>query len=233
MKPIKIVLIAALISVIQSCKPDQKQTEIPINSLVAQPIIERIEFGFNLDDFVVIRDTIKKGDSFGEILERNKVGYPKIFNIAEKAKDTFDIRKLRIGKPYTLLCSKDSLQTPQCFIYQPNKEDYVVINFQDSIHAYTKTKPIKYVDRVASGTIPNKSNISVVLDKKGLSIQLANIMADNIYAWTIDFNRLQPGDKFKVIYTDKYIDDSIYVGVHNIKAAFFEHKNEPFYAFEF
>ena len=58
-------------------------------------------------------------------------------------------------------------------------------------------------------------------------------MADEIYAWTIDFRRLQPGDRFKVVYTDKYIDDSIYAGIHEIKAAYFEHNNEPFYAFEF
>jgi hypothetical protein len=67
------------------------------------------EFGFNLSDYVVKRDTIRRGDTFGLILERNKIGYPKIFHIAEKAKDTFDIRKLQVGKPYTLLCSKDSL----------------------------------------------------------------------------------------------------------------------------
>ncbi|MBT8245784.1 MAG: M23 family metallopeptidase, partial [Winogradskyella sp.] len=37
----------------------------------------------------------------------------------------------------------------------------------------------------------------------------------------------------KVIYTDKYIDDSIYAGVDRVKAAYFEHNKEPFYAFEF
>ena len=58
-------------------------------------------------------------------------------------------------------------------------------------------------------------------------------MADEIYAWTIDFRRLQKGDRFKVIYTDKYIDDSIYVGVHNVKAAYFEHNGDSLYAFEF
>src|SRR5699024_4371030 len=41
------------------------------------------------------------------------------------------------------------------------------------------------------------------------------------------------GDRFKVIYTEKYIDDSIYAGVDQIKAAYFEHKGEPFYAFRF
>ena len=55
----------------------------------------------------------------------------------------------------------------------------------------------------------------------------------DIYAWTISFVKLQEGDRFKVIYEDKYIDDSIYVGVNKIKAAYFEHKKEPFYAFEY
>ena len=228
----KLIAILVLGSLI-SCKDEVKTNDLTSPEAAVVKEADKFEFGFNLNDFVVVRDTIQKGDSFGEILERNKIGYPKIFNIVEKAKDSFDIRRLQIGKPYTLLCSKDSLQLPQCFIYQPNRENYVVINFQDSIHAYTSKKPIKYVEKVASGVIPNNSNISEVLDKLGLSVQLAYKMADDIYAWTIDFNRLQAGDRFKVIYTDKYIDDSIYAGVDNIKAAYFEHKNQPLYAFEF
>lgn len=231
----KFVLIAVLLCVIQSCKTEQKsQQEQPLNDLVAEPIIkENIEFGYNLDDYIVVRDTVRKGDSFGEILERNRIGYPKIFHIAEKAKDSFDIRKIQVGRPYTLLCSNDSLQTPQCFIYQPNKVDYVVIEFADSINAYTKSKPITYIEKTASGVITKGNGISVILEQQGLSPRLAFEMADNIYAWTIDFNRLQPGDKFKVIYDDKYIDDSIYAGIDKIKAAYFEHNKEPFYAFEF
>lgn len=234
MKPIKIVLIAALLGVIQSCKSDKTANEIPVNSIAeAKPVVEKIEFGYNLNDYVVVRDTIKKGDSFGQIMERNRIGYPQIYNIVEKIKDSFNIAKLQQGKPYTILCSKDSLQLPQSFIYQPNVEEYVVINFKDSIHAYSKKKPIKYVEKVATGSITPGSSISQLMDEQGLSQVLVNKMADNIYAWTIDFNRLQAGDRFKVIYTDKYIDDSIYAGVHTVKAAYFEHKNEPFYAFRF
>jgi murein DD-endopeptidase MepM/ murein hydrolase activator NlpD len=234
MKPLKIVLIAALSCVIQSCKSDKTANEIPINNIAeAKPPIEKIEFGYNLNDYIVVRDTIKKGDSFGQIMMRNKIGYPQIYNIVEKVKDSFNIAKLQEGKPYTLLCSKDSLQIPQCFIYQPNIEDYVVINFKDSIHAYSKKKPVKYIEKVATGTITPGSSISQLMDEQGLSQVLVNMMADNIYAWTIDFNRLQAGDRFKVIYTDKYIDDNVYAGVQTIKAAYFEHKNEPFYAFRF
>lgn len=212
------------------CEKDPKKEIIEDVITVVEPQ-DIYEFGFNLNDYVVKRDTIKKGDSFGEILERNNIGYPHIFQIAEKAKDTFDIRKLQVGKPYTLLCTKgDSLEKPKCFIYQPNKEEYVVINFQDSIHAYTSRKPIKYVEKEVTGVIT--SNISEALDEQGVSVLLAYEMSD-IYAWTIDFFRLQKNDRFKVIYTEKYIDDSIYAGIDNIKAAFFEHNKEPFYAFEF
>ena len=212
-----------------NCKSDKAERNEIEEVAVIEPQ-DIYEFGFNLNDFIVKRDTIRKGDSFGIIMERNKIGYPKIYQIAEKARDSFDIRRLQIGKPYTILCSKDTLQEPKCFIYQPNREEYVVINFQDSIHAYSSRKPIKYVEKEISGTI--YSNISETLDEKGISFILAYKMSD-IYAWTIDFTRLQKGDNFKVIYTDKYIDDSIYAGIDNIKAAYFEHKGEPFYAFEF
>lgn len=222
-------IVCALLLGLIACKEESKPSiEAEITKV---ELVDRYEFGFNLNDYVVKRDTIKKGDSFGEILERNRIGYPKIFHIAEKARDTFDIRKLQVGKPYTLLCSKDSLELPQCFIYQPDRQKYVVIDFQDSItQAYIKHKPINYVEKEASGVI--SSTISEALDEQGISMVLAYNMSD-VYAWTIDFFRLQKGDRFKVIYTDRYIDDTIYDGIADIKAAYFEHKKEPFYAFEF
>ena len=212
-----------------SCK-EVEPTNNQLEDIASIEPADVYEFGFKLNDYTVVRDTIRKGDNFGLIMERNKIGYPKIYQIVEKAKDSFDIRKLQIGKPYTLLCSKDSLQSPQCFIYQPNKEEYVVINFKDSIHAYSSRKPIKYVEKEFSGIITN--SISKTLDDHGVSQVLAYQMSD-IYAWTIDFTRLQKGDIFKVIYTDKYIDDSIYAGIDEVKAAYFEHNKEDFYAFKF
>ncbi len=212
------------------CKDTKEQEqENDFVEVIEEP--ETYEFGFKLNDFVVKRDTIRKGDSFGEILGRYHIDYSKIFNITEKTKDTFDVRMLKIGKPYTVLCEKDSLETPKAFVYQPNLEEYIVVNFHDSIHAYTSRKPIKYVEKTVAGTIT--SSISETLDERGVSPVLTNKLADQIYAWTIDFRRLQKGDIFKVIYTDKYIDDTIYAGVHEVKAAFFKHREEPFYAFKF
>lgn len=123
---------------ITACRDDNSKIETKVEDLTAQVEEKVIEFGFDQEDFEFKRDTVKKGDTFGIILERNNIGYPEIFQIAEKAKDTFDIAtKLQVGKPYTLLFSKDNLndsvQKPTTFIYQQNLEDYVVIDFTDTI----------------------------------------------------------------------------------------------------
>ena len=193
---------------------------------------ENIEFGFNLDNFKVDRDTIQFGDSFGEIMLRNKLSYSQIYNIVQSIKDSFDVRWLTAGKPYTILSSKDSLVTPQYFIYQPNLLNYVVIDFSnfDSIMAYNKKKPFKIVNKTTSGIISN--SLSETMDENGLPWELINQLSD-VYAWTIDFTRIQKGDSFKIIYNERYIEDTILVGIKNIDAAYFNHNGEELYAFNF
>jgi murein DD-endopeptidase MepM/ murein hydrolase activator NlpD len=70
------------------------------------------------------------------------------------------------------------------------------------------------------------------MQKSGINENLTYYLSD-VYAWTVDFFRLQKGDRFKVIYTEKFVDDSISVGIERIKAAYFEHNGKPLYAFEF
>ena len=232
----RLISIAVIMITVFACKEDKSAKEDYQKDFVEIVEEEKIfEFGFDVGNYEFKRDTIKSGDSFGEILQKNNIDYSIIYKIVEKIKDTFDIRNLRAGKPYTLLFPKenlkDSIQKPTTFIYQPDQEQYVVINFKDSIRASTGRKPITYIEKIAIGII--ESSISKTLEDKGLSQRLAYKMADEIYAWTIDFRRLQKGDRFKVIYTDKYIDDSIYAGVHNVKAAYFEYNRDSLYAFEF
>ena len=83
---------------------------------------------------------------------------------------------------------------------------------------------------MVSGVI--NSNLSSTFDDLGVNILVAYKMAD-IYAWTIDFFRLQEGDRFKVVYTKKFINDTIPAGFGEIKATWFEHKGKPVYAFAY
>ena len=208
-----------------SCSKAEKKE---VQKKVKEKIIT--EFGYTLNNYNVKKSKVKNGDSFGSILEKNNLYYPQIYNIVQKVKKVYDIRKINIGKPYTILSSKDSLNTPQVFIYQPNKIDYVVVSLTDSLWAEKKSKAVKIKEFKAEGIIT--SSLSETMEKQKLSPLLSNELSE-IYAWTIDFFRLEKGDNFKIIYSAKYIDDSIYVGLNRIHSAFFEHRGKPFYAIEF
>ena len=191
---------------------------------------EVYEFGVLLNDYHVVRDTVVRGDSFGGILEKYGIYYPQIYNINNVAKKAFNFRKIRTGRPYTLLCSKDSLQTPELLIYQPNAIDYVTVKLQDSLWAKKEQKEVRLIQREAWGVI--NSSLYETLNEQGLSPLVAYDMSD-IYAWTIDFFRLEKGDRFKVFYTEKYVNDSVFVGHNRVHAAYFEHRGKPIYAIEF
>ena len=188
------------------------------------------EFGYLLNDYNVKRDTVKNGDSFGQILEDNNLFYPKIYNIVQATNKVFNIRKINSGRPYTILYSKDSLKIPKVFIYQPNPIDYIVVSLTDSIWAERKQKKVELKDFEASGII--YSSLSETMESLKLSPLLTNELSE-IYAWNIDFFRLEKGDNFKIMYTSKYVNDSVYIGLNRIHNAYFEHRGKPFYAVEF
>ena len=215
-------------NIIKSCLKDATLLE-DVVEVTIQP--DNFKFGYNLNNYKVVNDTVKSGDSFGVLLEKHHLFYPKIHHIAEKTKEVFDVRRLRIGKPYTVLYAKEGVSKPLVFIYQLNKIEYLVVEFCDSIITYIETKSVKIIEKETFGFIEN--TLSETMEDQGLPTQLIYDMSDDIYAWTIDFSRLQKGDNFKVIYNQRFVDDSVYAGIESIKAAFFEHKGESFYAFNY
>lgn len=189
------------------------------------------EYGFILNNFYVIKDTIRSGENFGALLSKYNVSSTEIYNIVNEIKETFDVRKLKIGQPYTILASKDSLQKAQVFIYEHDKINYSVINFKNlEVKTLNTKKPVKTILRISSGTIT--SSLSETIEEEGMNYIVAHELSE-IYAWTIDFFRLQKNDKFKIIYEEKYINDTIYAGMGKIVGAYFEHSGKPYYAFGF
>jgi murein DD-endopeptidase MepM/ murein hydrolase activator NlpD len=214
--------------VLLSCGGGQKEKDAQ-NKQAPPKIVYK--FGYKLNDFKVTHDTVSHGESFGEILDRHHIWLPQIFQISKEVKKTFNVRRLRAGKPYTILAKKDSTEKAQVFIYQHDPINYTVIDFKDSlIRAFKGKRSISTVLKKASGVIT--SSLSEALDKQGVNAIVANDLSE-IYAWTIDFFRLQKNDRFKVIYEQKYIEDTIPAGIGSIKAAYFEHAKKPFYAFQY
>lgn len=223
MKKVSYFLVFLVLS--SACNDDVVEEVFPEEDDVVQ---EDIAYGYNLNEFNVVRDTIRNGDTFGAILNEYSVSNEKIFAVATKFKDSFDVRRMVVGKPYVLLNAKDSLESTQVFIYERNKVDYAVVDFRDSLSVYSQSKPVTYIDKEASGII--ESSLYLTMEENNLSPAMTDRLA-NIYAWTVNFFKIQKGDRFKVVYTEKFIDDTISAGIHQIKAAYFEHKGVPLYAF--
>lgn len=217
-----------LFSLIFSCTTKEEKT---VEKKIVPPQIIK-EYGYVLNDYKVIKDTIKSGESFGIILDRHHVMYPTINKIASTVKETFDVRRVRAGKPYTILARKDSTEKAQVFIYNHDKINATIVAFTDStVTAHRYKKPIKIVEKEIGGKI--FSSLSVTMDSLHINPGLTNTIADDIYAWTLDFYKLQKGDEFKLVYEEKYINDTIFAGFGNINSAVFKHKNQDFYAFRF
>jgi len=223
----KVLLTLIVISALFSCT-DKPGNEIEAEVVKPEPIVE--EFGFKFNDFNVIHDTIRNGDTFGSIMESQNLDTFRVYDIVQKIKDSFDVRSIRTGNPFTMLRSKGRYKKLQAFIYQPDRQSYYVVDLRDSISVHKKVRPILVKERTIAGSLDG--SLSEALEKEKVDIALVSQIT-KVYAWSIDFFKLKKGDKFGITFTERYIDDTIYDGVDSLKAAFFEYKGKKIYAFPF
>ncbi|WP_428978353.1 peptidoglycan DD-metalloendopeptidase family protein [Flavobacterium pisciphilum] len=207
------------------------KTTDKIETKITKPKPPKTEFGFNYADYNVVNDTIEKGQTFGTIIQGQNIGNKQVYTIVEQIKDSFNVRSIRYHKPYTLLRSKNKTNDLQVFIYQPDALSYYVIDLRDSIaKAYRKVKPVTLKRKIIGGVL--KSSLSETLGNESVEAALAGRIT-KIFAWSIDFFKLKKGDRYGLIFKERFINDSIYDGVEELEAAFFEYKGKLVYAFPF
>lgn len=218
------------LSILYACKEDREvevleEPQEEVELAVLSPVIQ---YGYNLNDYEVIADTVKSGDTFGDLIDEHLREGQSSFLAAQKLNEVYNVRRIQAGKPYKILKQKDSLNSIEAFIYESSRLDYVVVDFADSLKAFKGTHPISYQRKTASGII--NTTLSEAMEDEGLGIGAINELSD-IYRWSIDFFKLQKGDRFKMIYKERYINDSIFAGIESVEAAVFETDETPFYAF--
>ena len=143
-----------------------------------------MRYGYDFNQYHAKQLKIRRGDTFGAILEKNGIDYPEVYKILQAIKGKVNVRKLQIGKPYTLLFSKDSISTPKAFIYHPDALGYRVIQLRDSIFGQQVNKEIRTVELEATGVI--QSSLYETMLNSGYNSMLTYFLSD-VYAWTIDF----------------------------------------------
>lgn len=200
---------------------------IPAEILKPDPTIL---YGMVVDSFQVQEHAVKRNQSISDILLAYNVSHQTIFQLANVAKNVFDVRKIAPNKKYTVIYQDiDSLPSATALVYEPNPEEYVVFNLKDSINVHVEKRPVEIKEKAISGTI--QSSLYEEVLKNGGTPELVDLVAD-MYGWQIDFTKIYPGDQFKVLYTERTIDGKS-VGIEEIMGAELIHYNNPFLSVAF
>lgn len=209
--------------------PDQKShvtTEAQPESLSVE---QHIEYGINCDSLRVEKGIVRQNQSLSEILSFYDIGSEIIHQIASLSRPVFDVRKMRVGNPYTVLMTKDTVPEVVYFIYEEDAVSYVTYQLKDELKVNKGAKELTREISTASGVI--ESSLWNSLAENGKDPTLANEMSE-VYAWTIDFFGIQKGDYYKVIYEELKVEGKP-IGIGNVIAACFHHMGSDLYAFRY
>ncbi len=179
--------------------------------------------------YTVHEDIVKKNQVLSNMLSDCSVDYPRIHQLVESSKDVFNIRTMKAGRPYTVLCDPESGDA-RLLLYEHTAIDWVVFSVEESdISTAVYQKPVEIVEKEAAGIIT--TSLSATMADLGINYELTDRLSE-VYAWSIDFWRIQYGDRFRVIYEEKFVDGKS-VGIAGVKAASFRHYEDEFYAFHY
>jgi murein DD-endopeptidase MepM/ murein hydrolase activator NlpD len=184
------------------------------------------KYGIDIGDLYVCTDVVKPNDNLGKIMSDNGIPKAVVDELFEKSNGIFDVSKIKSGKSYCLLRTSDTLDKVQYFIYEQDPINYVVYEIGEELKVRSGQKEVKTVQREASGLI--SSSLWNALTDNDLDPGLAITMSE-VYAWSVDFFRLQKDDYFKVIFEEQLVEGER-IGVGEIKGALFNHAGKDFYA---
>lgn len=196
------------------------------STVIAAPIMK---YGLPIENYIVKNDTLQPRETLADILYRLGFTAQQIYNLAQCPDSIFDVRRMRPGQPYTLLCDKDSAATPRYFIYEESPKSYITFDLGDNYRATRCTKPVEWRESEVAGRV--NSSLWVAMEESGASPQLAVLMS-HIFGWSIDFFGIQKGDEFRLIYSQEHVEEKP-LNNYRILAASFATADTIVYAIPF
>lgn len=193
---------------------------------VEKPVIK---FGIRVNGLAVSENTVKRNQRFGDLLEGIFVDKKILNQLALLPSDVFNFKKITSSKKYTIISETDSLKTAVALIYEPDPVEYVVFHLKDSLIVETHQREITTEEKTVTGVV--STSLYETIEAMNISRELTNKFAD-VFGWKVDFQHLQRGDRFKVIYEENSVEGKPY-SIGKILGGYFEHMGRSFYAFPF
>ncbi len=185
------------------------------------------DFGIEARAFSVQSGRIRRNETFSDILLPFNVSMAKLARMVDLARPTFDVRQIRAGKPYRIYRDDDSLGTARYLVYEADPVHFVRFDLSDTLRVEAGERPVVVTEKEIGGEIT--SSLYNSLADAGVNTALAVDLSE-VFAWQIDFYRIQKGDAFKVIYEERSVAGKP-VGLGRILAARFVHRGRDYDAF--
>ena len=186
-------------------------------------------YGIVVTDLHVIQDEVKRDQRFFDLFNGAYVSPNVLQQLNTLSRKEFDFRKIAANKKYTLIHENDSLKTARALVYESNPIDYVIFYLKDSLIIESCHREVVKTEKTISGRI--ESSLSETIEEMDISPELTNKFVD-IFGWQVDFQRLQKGDQFKLIYEENSVEGKP-IGIGAISGIYFEHFGHGYYAFPF
>lgn len=197
------------------------------DTLAIEPLIEpTLLYGVAVDSFGIYQGKIRWSQSLSEILSDFGISRETIYTLAKASKGVFDVRKLKAGYPYTIIHERDTLKTARQFIFEPDASQYVIFHLADTVFVELISRPMVVEEQILTAKV--ESSVYEAVLAAGASPLLVNKLVD-IFAWQVDFFRIQKGDEFRVIYEQSRVEDEV-LDVGKVIGAYFKHFGKEYYA---
>lgn len=230
-RAIALVIVLATLTGLVLLLPDEQP---PVVEASVEPVSAPVQ-PVSLDEYGMpdmrasVRDAkVQRNETFAELLTPHGADYETAVLLARATRDVFDVRRIKAGRPYRVYVD-DSLGTVTRLIYEQDRASFVVFDLEPEFSAHIVKRPTETRTRTITGQIDN--SLYLTLMEQEAHPLLATRMSE-VFAWQIDFYRIQKGDSFRIVYEEEYVGDER-IGIGEILAARFNHYGEDFYAFHY
>jgi len=186
-------------------------------------------YGMTVNHLHVVEDMVRRNQRFVDLLKGYAVSRKALQQLQLVPREVFDFRKVAVNRKYTIIAENDSIRSLRALVYEASPLDYFTFHFGDSLRVESGHRTVEIKEREVAGVIG--SSLAETMAIQGISPELTNRFVD-VFAWQIDFQRLQRGDRFKLFYEEQLVDGSL-IGIGSILGIFFEHANQAYYAIPF
>lgn len=164
-------------------------------------------YGIPLAGFRMETATVASGSTLGTLLGAYGIGAGAIDSLVRAAAPVFDINRMRAGHNIAFIFPEGAAALPAYFVYETDPVDHVVFDLRPPYAVRIEKRPVHTVERSLSVAVTGAlwNDLMGAGAPPALAVKL-----NDVFQWTVDFYRIQPGDRFTMVYRQNTVDGKDY-----------------------